>query len=299
MLRTASELTGFTVAGSDGDVGTLEDLYFDDTKWAVRHFVVDAGGWLTGRKVLLSPRAAVAIDWDSRRLTLDLTKRQIEDSPDIDTDKPVSRQHEVLLYDYYGYPYYWSGPYLWGDAGFPAIMPGTWHAPDEAVPTSAERANRTRGAAGLGTAADTGSVATRGPTPAYAPGTQRDRLTGDVAIDERQRGDPHLRSARNVTGYDIRATDDFIGHVEDLLIDDEDWSIPLIVVDTRNWWPGKKVLLAPSRIDAISWEDGRVTVKLTREQVENSAEFDASNPPARESRSELYRPLDWPPRNRP
>jgi sporulation protein YlmC with PRC-barrel domain len=273
MLHTASELTGFTVAGSDGDVGTLEDLYFDDEKWGVRHLVVDAGGWLSGRKVLLSPRSAIGVDWDARRLTLDLSKRQIEDGPDIDTDKPVSRQHEVLLYDYYGYPYYWSGPYLWGDAGFPAMMPGTWHA--DAGPANADRAAPGGAVAGLGTAAETGMAPTRGPTPAYGPGARGDRAAGAAAVDERQRGDPHLRSVREVTGYDIRAADDYIGHVEDLLIDDDDWSIPLIVVDTRNWWPGKKVLVAPDWAQLISWHERKIIVGCSRSQVEHSPEFHA------------------------
>ena len=45
----------------------------------------------------------------------------MEDSPSIDTDKPVSRQHEAYYHSYYGYPYYWSGPYLWGPMYYPGV----------------------------------------------------------------------------------------------------------------------------------------------------------------------------------
>ena len=92
----------------------MDDFYFDDKSWTIRYLVADTGNWLLGRKVLLSPIAVGKADFSGERFNVKLTKKQVEESPSIDTDKPVSRQHEAYYHDYYGYPYYWSGPYLWG-----------------------------------------------------------------------------------------------------------------------------------------------------------------------------------------
>lgn len=121
VLRSMTDLKGFTIGATDGDIGQVEAFYFDDASFTVRHLVVDTGGWLGGRKVLISPRALRDIDWDGRRINAALTKAQVEKSPNIDTDQPVSRQHEIEYYRYYGYPSYWSGPYLWGGYPFPVM----------------------------------------------------------------------------------------------------------------------------------------------------------------------------------
>ncbi|MBC7942764.1 MAG: PRC-barrel domain containing protein [Chitinophagaceae bacterium] len=87
--------------------------------------------------------------------------------------------------------------------------------------------------------------------------------------------DSHLRSCVKVTGYDIRATDDSIGHVHDFVFDDESWVIRYLVVDTRNWWPGgRKVLVAKHWIEHIDWDTQTVQVNLTRHEVKNSPEHD-------------------------
>ena len=89
--------------------------------------------------------------------------------------------------------------------------------------------------------------------------------------------DVHLRSSAVITGYDIQASDDSIGHVHDFLIDDESWAVRYLVVDTRNWWPGgKKVLLSTRWIDRIDWAEKTVYTKLTRAQVKASPEYDES-----------------------
>jgi hypothetical protein len=109
--------------------------------------------------------------------------------------------------------------------------------------------------------------------------------------------DSHLRSETEVMGYHIQATDDEIGHVEDFILDDETWTIGYMVVDTRNWLPGRKVLVAPAWINSIDWSEGKVGVALTREQVKNSPEYDPSAPVNREHEARLYdfygRPKYW------
>jgi len=102
------------------------------------------------------------------------------------------------------------------------------------------------------------------------PGTVSDEKSGEV--------DRNLRSSIEVTGYHIQAKDDEIGHVEDFILDDQTWTIRYMVVDTRNWLPGRKVLVAPGWIDSIDWAERKVTVAMTREQVKNSPEYDSSVP---------------------
>jgi hypothetical protein len=113
-------LKGFAIQATDGEIGTVEQFYFDDETWAVRYLIVDTGGWLGGRRVLISPISVLHTDWQARRVDVELTKKQVELSPDINTHEPVSRQHEVAYLGYYGYPGYWGGPYLWGSAFYPA-----------------------------------------------------------------------------------------------------------------------------------------------------------------------------------
>ena len=122
MLRTFKDLRGFAILATDGVIGKVDDLYFDDEDWAIRYLVVDTGHWLPGRKVLISPLALGEPDWMGQLLPVSLTKAQIEHSPDIDTRKPVSRQHEAAYFEYYDYPYYWGGAGIWGMGAYPGSL---------------------------------------------------------------------------------------------------------------------------------------------------------------------------------
>jgi hypothetical protein len=92
--------------------------------------------------------------------------------------------------------------------------------------------------------------------------------------DEMAKGDRHLRSAREVTGYDIAANDGPMGHVADLLIEDGDWGIRYLVVDTKNWWAGQKVLISPRSVDSIDWVKRAVTLHVDRAAVKHSPAYD-------------------------
>jgi sporulation protein YlmC with PRC-barrel domain len=119
MLTNAENLKGLAIHATDGNIGKVEDFYFDSESWAIRYLVVETGGWLGGRRILITPYSVLGVDWSSRRLNVSLTKRQVENSPDIDATKPVTRQQEAEYLNYYEYPYYWGGPYLWGQAFAP------------------------------------------------------------------------------------------------------------------------------------------------------------------------------------
>lgn len=248
MLHSVKDIFGFAVVAADGEVGSVDDVYFDEREWTIRYLVVDTGGWLAGHQVLIAPRAIAAADWPEQSLRVGLSRKQVEDSPGIDAEKTVSRQRETEFHDYYGYPYYWTGPYLWGYAPLPAIPPQ--EAAENTMDPAAE---------------------------------ERREM-------ERARTDSHLRSVGEVTGYEIRAAgNDSVGYIKDFLFDDSDWSIRLIVVDTSHWWPGKEVLIPPSLIRQVNWDDKTVAVDVAREQIENSPEYDHLNPPHRDPLQVLYR----------
>lgn len=247
MLRTITQLKGCGIGAVDGDIGRAVDFYFDDEKWTVRYLVADTSSWLPGRKVLISPHFLKKVDWEGARIEVSLTKDRVKNSPDIDTDKPISRQQEEAYLGYYEYPhFYWTGPYLWGPLSYPTA--GDFPEPSPVNSNVAEEARARR----------------------------------------EQSEDIHLRSAREAMDYSIQATDREIGHVEDFVIDDQNWAIRYMIVDTRNWWPGKKVLVSPEWIRDISWSDVAVYVDLTRETVGNSPEYDPSSPLGRDYERRLY-----------
>jgi hypothetical protein len=234
-LYAFTDLTRYAIHATDGDIGGVEDLYFDELSWTVRYLVVDTGTWLPGRKVLVTPSAVSGIDVSSRRVITGLTRRQVEESPSIDTDKPVSRQYETQFYSHYGYTPYWAGPYRWG----PVVYP-------DGVPLS------TSPAAGW---------------PAHSA------VAEELAAREREGADPYLQSAAAVRGYTIQATDGALGHVEDYLIDPREWVIRYVVVDPRSWWPGEHVIVAPDWITAVDWNESRVHVEVTKEAVRGAPTY--------------------------
>ena len=122
---------------SDGEIGQVQDFYFDDKTWAVRYVVVDTGSWLAGRLVLLSPHAFDRLHQVRELLSLNLTRKQIEKSPSIESHKPVSRQYEEEYHRYYGWPLYWEGGSLWGVNAFPIL-----ETPADCLPGKATRASR-------------------------------------------------------------------------------------------------------------------------------------------------------------
>ena len=123
MLRSIKQLYGDELRAKDGEIGHIKDFYFDDQNWAIRYVIVDTGSWLAQRLVLISPHVFTNFDLDGVSRGVNLTRQQIEDSPEFDSEKPVSRQYEDEYYRYYGWPTYWQGGGLWGMSGFPMVVP--------------------------------------------------------------------------------------------------------------------------------------------------------------------------------
>lgn len=255
MLHSLKELKGYSIRATDGEIGQVQDFYFDDQEWIIRYVVVDTGDWLTGRRVLLSPAAFTQLDRTAQSLLVLLTKEQVENSPTITVDQPISRQQENELHAYYNWPPYW------GMAGlFPLEAAGLY-------PLRAQEA------------ADSEAV----PAESTAGGESE--------------GDFHLRSTNEVIGYYIQARDDDVGHIDDLLMDDETWTLQYMVVDTQNWLPGKKVLLALSWITTIDWTNSLAHVDLLKETIQDSPEYDPVATINRDYETQLHdyynRPKYW------
>jgi hypothetical protein len=250
MLRKAKDVMDFTLGARDGEIGRVKDFYFDEKSWTVRYLVADTGKWLELRRVLISTFAIRGFRDGDHLVEVDLTKDQITNSPSIEEHAPVSRQYELEYYNYYGWPYYWRGPALWGASARPAYRYYPAPSPDASPLAMPEHSN-----------------------------------------------DPNLRSTEEVMGYHIQAQDGEIGHVADFLIEDEDWVIRYLVVDTRNWWPGKHVLLPPAWATALDWDRSKVHVDLDRETIKGAPHYDLSHWMSREYETKLFdyygRPPYW------
>ena len=201
----------FGLQAKDGEIGSVEEFYFDDRHWKVRYLVVKPQKWLSGRRVLISPGALGKPDWKKRVVPANLTKAQIEKSPDVGKHEPVSRQEEEKLIKYYKWEFYWSDP------------------------------------------------------------------------------DFYLQSSKDLMGYRIDANDGLIGLVSDFIFDDSDWRIRYLVVDTGEWLPGRKVLVALDWIELIVPDEKAVRVDLGRSSIEKAPQYDPKALPSREYEMALYK----------
>ncbi len=119
MLQSVSDMENYAIISTTGRVGHVEDFFFDDEQWAIRYLVVDTAPLFFGRKVLISPFSITEVSTESGEAVLNVSKDKIKNSPEIDTARPISRQHETQLNDYYSWPSYWQEGGLWYMANTP------------------------------------------------------------------------------------------------------------------------------------------------------------------------------------
>lgn len=247
----------FRIAATDGEIGDAYDFYFNDLQWTIRYLVVETGGWLSKKQVLISPYSIQKTGPEEKELSLNLTKKQIEQSPDVSTDEPVSRQNEIDLMRYYNWPRYWD----WGEAGLPY----------------------TPGAASF---MASGPILNEG---ALNEENKEQQSSGSEKEHNEKKGDPHLRSCREILGYKLLAADGETGQVEDFILDDETWIIRYMVFDTGSWLTGgKKFLIAPHWINKVEWADSSVHVVLKNQDIKNSPPYDPSSTLNRDYEELLY-----------
>jgi uncharacterized protein YrrD len=243
MRHSVKSLFGFTMGATDGDLGEVTDVYFDDQRWTLRYMVVATGRWLHGRKVLISPLSVSGISWDDGVIDLSISHQQVRDIPGIDTDRPVSRQHEIAFHNHYAYTNYWEGSNPWGLGTY--TLPWVGASPDAAL----------------------------SPPQSFDEVVRRRRFDCDHPT-----GDCHLRSGKQVIGYEVMATDGPVGTVGDFVFDDSNWAIRHASVTIRRWLYGRQVLLPPESIAGVSWPEHEVYVDLAREAVEALPEYDPGLP---------------------
>jgi uncharacterized protein YrrD len=235
--RSFKEVCGFAIGATGGELGKVDDAYFDDERWTVRYLVADVGSWLNGRRVLISPHAIVRIDSNKETVETHLTRSEVENSPPIETARPISRRMEDEYNRYYRYPPYWAENYAAGIWGFGAL-----------------------------------------PLAGIEPVLRKAQAARQAAEPRANDEEIHLRSAREVTGYSVAATDRSIGHIDNFLFDDESWAIRHLVVDTRDWWPGRHVLVSPEHVERVSWLERSVHLRISRDEVEHSPEYEPRRP---------------------
>jgi len=227
MLQSLCHILDFTLKAQDGDIGKIHDFYFDDHAWMVRYLVSGTGEWLRGKKVLISPASAGQVDWAGRRVAVSLTRRQVRESPDAATDRPLSRQLEEELTAHYGWPAYWT----MGTYGVqPMSAPLLW--PDEAA----------------------------APAPAQF------------------RGDPHLRSVREMIGYHADAAGGSLGQIANFVFDDESWAIAFVAIALGPKSQERQVLVEPLAIEKISCAAAEVSLRLPLDSVITAPEWDGRFP---------------------
>lgn len=233
MKRNLKSLEGYSLKETDGEIGSVLEFYFDDVTWTVRYLVVETGGWFSEKKVLISPSAITNPDWENEIFPVNLTKEQIQNSPDIDTEQTVSRQQEEQLSSYYAWDTYWGNPEEHGGGIF-GMMPSELYESEVAPP--------------------------------------------DNTQIPQKKVDSHLRSTEEVKNYKILATDGEIGKVVDFIIDDTNWKIEYLAVETGSWLNSKKVILSTKLITDIKWEENVVVVNISTEKLKNCPDYDDSQP---------------------
>lgn len=230
MLESVSALRHFRIHAADGDIGHLADVFFDDQTWTARYFVVETGGWLRSRRVLISPVAVTAIGERARTVTVDLTRDQIAGSPAVDTDMPLSRQMELKYRDYFAWPLYWVDTYF--DANSRSLHPRL-AAADQAV------------------------------------GTGR-RHRRESVMPHPPRSDPHLRSAARITGYAVIAADGPAGRLDDFVIDTDAWRVRTLVVHLDHVHERRTVWLPVEVVREMDWPMSVVRLSASREEIHHA-----------------------------
>ena len=237
MLTRLKPLLGHGIRATDQNLGNANDFYFDDQEWIIRYLVVDTGNWLPGRLVLIATEALGQQEWSAQEVSVNLTAKEIQNSPSIEIDQPVSRQKEQALRAHFQWPAYWDL------SGAPMARTVKPMLPDDAQ---------------------------------------------DALDQSEDFGDPHLQNVNEVLNYSIQAVDGKIGHVEDFMIDHQSWHIRYMVVDTGNWLPDKKVLVAPGWIKEISWTDQTASVVHSRGQIQSCPEFEPDISISRDYERQIY-----------
>nr|WP_136251293.1 PRC-barrel domain-containing protein [Ningiella ruwaisensis] len=241
MYTTVNHLLKFSVDATDGDIGYVKDILFDDAQFTVRYLSVDTKRWMPlSKKVLITPVGIKVFDITDKVLHVAMKKDDVLNGPEIEDHLPISREFEQVFFDYFGYGYYWNGMGLWGDFYDPTAL--------NPMDTKANREKE-----------------------------NEDMDDLEQIQDKEESGKPNLRSIDEIQHYDIVEKDGMKGHVHDFVLNTDTWKIEFLVIDTRNWLPGgRKVLLPSEFIQSFSWKDQAVFCDIEVQDIEQIPEYDES-----------------------
>ena len=231
-----SNIIGLNVVGKTESIGSVHDLLFDDRSWRLRYVVVQTGNWFMDRRIVLAPGSFSAKALDFNvALTADLTHAQIEAAPLYEDHLPVSRQYESKVHEHYGWLPYWL-----------SRQQTLFQYPDAAIAGATQ-------------------------TPEMA------RLQWQALAERRTADyDGNLRSLNEVSSYKIASDDDKeFGEVVDALIDDQDWQIIDLVLNSHRWLPGgKEFVVSPYFVRKLDDDNSLIEIAQTKQTLLEGPEFD-------------------------
>lgn len=241
-LHKLSDLIRHTLLLNDGSVATVVCVYFDDQNWTVRHFVVRMDGQHPGREVLVPPNAIQGLPHQPGSFGATLTREELESAPSADSQMPVSRHYQLQIPPQSGCP-----PSLSRDIGAGSVRSTdvNWFGWLPVPPQ--------------GRVFDPTIQASLPTQPDHRPETPKH---------------PHLCSSESVRGYHLLARDGKIGHVEDFILEEPDWKVRYLEINTRNWLPGKHVLMTPAWILDVNWAMQQVEVGLDRRTIQTAPPYE-------------------------
>ncbi|WP_162632618.1 PRC-barrel domain-containing protein [Paraliobacillus zengyii] len=238
----------FNIRATDDVLGKIKDIYFDDKFWTVRYLVADTGKWLPSEKVLLSPLSVNKVDSENATVDVLASKEKVRNAPNKKADEPISKQDEIDLTGYYGWPNYWSQIGPWGGFSTPAAL---------------------------------------------AVADKQREIQEKAKADQKE--SHQLRSVNEIkgelTGYKVEGIGGKIGHVSDVIIDEENWKITYLVIETSKFLAANFILIATDWISDIHWYDKKIYVEVDNEKVKNVTDFDIHAPLTKEYEEKLYSDL--------
>lgn len=256
MLIQAKSLESYSMNATDGELGSIADLYFESNTFTLRYFVGDTRTWFFGGKVLLSPEAVTSIDIDKELININETKEQIKNSPKPSDHEPVSRQYETQLRDHYGWTHYWGAPIGGGGAGLGTS--GAYPAPPGLMV----------------------------PPQILRNDTHVDTVENNSLEIEMENN--YLQSIKDLRGYTIHAKNGEVGKALDFVLNQQNWSINYIIVDLGGFFTKEPVALAAEWITDISWHDKTITINVEKDLVESAPEFEPNKEFTRTDEAQLY-----------
>jgi len=236
MKTSVRKLLDYRIQASDGEIGSVSDVLFDEVSWEVRYIVVDTGGWLTGKKVLVSTYS-VRAPGSEGTLLVELTKEQVKSCPVIDSDPPIDRARQIEYHDFFHWPYYWGGGGTMGGPNMVGVAPEAFFVGDTKV--------------------------SDGESPARP---------AEKTVDEEPR-DESLRSAKKILGFKLRDGETAAGEVSDFIVDTESWMASFVQLKMAGEEPQRSVLVPVDQVLRMGPPEDVIELRLPLDTLAKAPDY--------------------------